>query len=195
MNIMIVGLGNPGTQYDGTRHNIGCELVDALLDKYGNGARYTEKFNGLHAKITIGDKSVILLKPQTYMNLSGNSVLPAMMFYKIKHNSIFVVHDDLDLEPCRIKVKVGGGSGGHNGLKSIDDAIGPNYHRIRIGIGKPQYGVSDYVLKKFTDLEMEKMKKIVDNMAIHIELLLNGTADKFLNKLVIENKEWTLDAE
>lgn len=188
MNILIVGLGNPGSQYDGTRHNVGCELVDALFSKYGSGG-YTEKFNGLHAKITIGDHSVILLKPQTYMNLSGNSVLPAMMFYKIKHNHIFVAHDDIDLEFGRIKTKLGGGHGGHNGLRSIDGAIGSNYNRIRIGIGKPEFGVSDYVLKKFSDLEMDKIRKIVDNMSAHVELLLNGHADKFLNKLVIENKD------
>ncbi len=187
MDLLFVGLGNPGKEYEKTRHNVGFMLIDAIASKFGTG-NYVEKFTAYYTKVSIDGKNIILLKPQTYMNLSARSVLPAMMFYKIKPEHLWVIHDDVDLETARIKLKIGGGNGGHNGLKSIDGAIGPNYNRLRIGIGRPEFGdISDYVLKNFNNLEMEKIEKVIDNVVRNIELLLNGQPDKFLNKLVEEN--------
>jgi PTH1 family peptidyl-tRNA hydrolase len=189
MNLLFVGLGNPGKEYEKTRHNVGFMLVDAIKNKFGMG-NYVEKFTAYHSKIHIDGKDIILLKPQTYMNLSARSVLPAMMFYKLKPEHIWVVHDDLDLEIARVKVKFGGGNGGHNGLKSIDGAIGPNYNRLRIGISRPNHGeVSDYVLKNFADLEKEKIEKVIEKIVDNLELLLNEQPDKLLNKIALPEGE------
>ncbi len=183
MDLLIVGLGNPGGKYEKTRHNAGFMLIDALMSRF-KGSGYVDKFHAQYSKIEINNKRIILLKPQTYMNLSGNSVLQAIMFYKMKPTHIWVAHDDVDLECARIKIKTGGGNGGHNGLKSIDGMIGRNYHRIRIGVGRPQFGeLGDYVLQNFLNLEMEKIEKIIDTVVENIELLLFDKADKFLNKL------------
>ena len=129
---LIVGLGNPGAEYDKTRHNAGFMAADALHACY-RFAPYKSKFDGLIAEGQINGEKVFLLKPQTYMNLSGNSVVKAANFYKILPQNIVVIHDDLDLPAGKIKAKTGGGAGGHNGLKSIDAAITPDYHRIRLG--------------------------------------------------------------
>jgi PTH1 family peptidyl-tRNA hydrolase len=148
----IVGLGNPGTTYASTRHNIGFMVVDALLSRLSTQEISKKSFEGELFKST--DK--FLLKPLTYMNLSGKSVLAVKRFYKI--DMPIVIHDDLDLPFGAIRFKVGGGHSGHNGLKSIDKAIGREYIRIRMGIGRPKHGtVVDYVLGRFTDAEQAVM--------------------------------------
>ncbi|MDF3047115.1 MAG: peptidyl-tRNA hydrolase [Candidatus Midichloriaceae bacterium] len=183
MDLLFVGLGNPGKEYENTRHNAGFLLLDEIASKF-EASPYINKFNAHYSKVSIAGHKVHLLKPQTYMNLSGRSVLQALTFYKIKPNCMWVFHDDIDLKTGRIKVKIGGGNGGHNGLKSIDEVIGKEYYRVRIGVGKPQFGaVSDYVLQNFPSVEMEEMKKMFDNVTNNIKLLITDTSDKFLNKI------------
>ena len=141
---LIVGLGNPGKEYENTRHNVGFMVADTIFKEYGF-ANFKDKFDGLIAEGKIEGEKVYLLKPHTFMNLSGNSVIKAANFYKILPENIIVIHDDMDLPIGKIKAKIGGGSGGHNGIKSIDAAITPNYNRIRIGIGHAIGGTKETV--------------------------------------------------
>lgn len=163
---LLVGLGNPGTEYEKTRHNIGFMLIE----KIALGLSFQKKFNSIY---TINN-GLILAMPQTYMNKSGESIQQIMRFYKIPIESLYVVHDDIDLELGKIKIKIGGGNGGHNGLKSIDQHIGANYVRIRLGIGRPQYGnVSDYVLQNFRQDELSLVNKMINFMSENIDNLLD----------------------
>lgn len=147
VSMVIVGLGNPGAEHAGQRHNIGFDLVDVLALSC-NAAPFHNKFRGLVSEIRLDGAKVFLLKPQTYMNLSGRSVSELVAFYKLNPEQVVVIHDDLDLAPGQLKVKKGGGHGGHNGLKSVDAAIGPDYWRVRVGIGHPGHKdrVTPYVL-------------------------------------------------
>lgn len=144
---LIVGLGNPGAEYAATRHNIGF----MALDQIAPSASWQKKFQGEIQHAELFTSACLLLKPLTYMNLSGQSVGEALRFYKLTPADVIVIHDDLDLQPGQIKVKQGGGHGGHNGLKSIDAAIGQDYWRIRLGIGHPgnRDAVTPYVLGPF----------------------------------------------
>ncbi len=172
---LIVGLGNPGTEYAGTRHNVGFMAADALHEAF-DFSPYRVKFDGLVAEGKIDGKKVFLLKPQTYMNLSGNSVVKAAGFYKILPEHIVVIHDDMDLPVGKIKAKRGGGAGGHNGLKSIDAAISPDYNRIRIGVGHPQGKgefVVNHVLSDFGKVDKaliaENIKTVVETIGVLLE--------------------------
>ncbi|WHQ46558.1 MAG: aminoacyl-tRNA hydrolase [Candidatus Midichloria sp.] len=175
---LLVGLGNPGQEYIGTRHNVGFKVIDRLSGRY-NIDSLTNKFHGLYAK-TYDD--LILFKPTTYVNNSGVAVIEAARFFKIPPERIFVFHDDLDLETGKIKIKIGSGNGGHNGLKSIDQYIGLNYWRVRVGISKPEYksSVSDYVLKKFTKEQNEIINAMVEKIVKNIHTLIKDGKDKFL---------------
>lgn len=159
---LIVGLGNPGPEYALTRHNIGFMAVDALAGP----ARFTSKFQGLVTPRSIEGESCLLLKPQTYMNLSGKSVQAAASFYKIPPEHIIVLHDELDLPLGRLRIKQGGGANGHNGLKDIDEKLGPDYWRIRLGIGHPgtKEQVHDHVLSRFSSEEMEAANKLLSTL-------------------------------
>ncbi len=157
---LIVGLGNPGKEYENTRHNVGFMVADALHEAYRFGG-FREKFDGLIAEGQIEGEKVYLLKPQTFMNLSGNSVVKAASFYKILPENIVVIHDDMDLPVGKIKAKIGGGSGGHNGLKSIDTAVSGNYNRIRIGVGHP-LGSAEAVVRHVLSGFGKEDKKILD---------------------------------
>ena len=182
---LIVGLGNPGVEYAGTRHNAGFMAVDAIADKYGFGS-WREKFDGLIAEGKIADEKVYLLKPQTFMNLSGNSVVKAAMFYKILPQNIVVIHDDMDLDITQIKAKIGGGSGGHNGLKSIDAHITNGYNRIRLGVGHPKAAgdeVVNYVLSGFSKSDKENLQQNIDLAVENIEILLKEGINAFSNKI------------
>lgn len=182
---LIVGLGNPGAEYAGTRHNAGFRAADYLYEKFGFSP-FKPKFDGLIAEGKIAGEKVFLLKPQTYMNLSGNSVVKAANFYKILPENIIVIHDDMDLQPGQLKVKTGGGAGGHNGLKSIDAAITPNYHRIRIGVGHPDgkgEAVVGHVLSRFSKADAEQVEQNITLIADTIDILLKDGMAAYSNKI------------
>ena len=184
---LICGLGNPGKEYIDTRHNIGFALIDKLVSFY-NFISYKKDSKKEIFKGVINNNSCFLLKPLNFMNLSGQPIREVMNFYKIEKNRIFIVHDDLDLELGKVKVKVGGGNGGHNGLSNIDEMIGNDYYRIRIGIDRPgeKHLVSNYVLNKFNETEKDIINKQLNNITQNFELVLSDTG-LFLTKLS-ENK-------
>ncbi|MBR1840572.1 MAG: aminoacyl-tRNA hydrolase [Alphaproteobacteria bacterium] len=183
---LVVGLGNPGAEYEATRHNVGFMAADELHRRY-NFSAFRAKFSGLIAEGNIEGKKVYLLKPQSYMNLSGNSVVQAANFYKILPENIFVIHDDMDLPTTKIKAKIGGGSGGHNGIKSIDAAITPNYNRIRIGVGHPtnhnEENIVNHVLSRFSKQDAENIKNDIDIVADLIGVALTKGIAEFSNQL------------
>jgi len=154
---LIVGLGNPGKKYEKNRHNVGFLAVDYLIDKF-NATKVSSKFKGELFK----SNDFLFLKPTTYMNLSGEALRAVKDFYKLSNDDIIVIHDDIDLKTGALKFKKGGGSGGHNGLKSIDSHIGNDYFRVRIGVGRPERKeeVVNYVLSDFAEVEFECIKKL-----------------------------------
>jgi len=182
---LFVGLGNPGKEYARQRHNIGFMAVDAIAGQHGFPDFY-EKNKGLFSEGRLGAQKVFLLKPMTYMNLSGESVQPLAAFYKIPPENIFVFHDDLDLAEARIKVKKGGGNAGHNGLKSISGRLGTDdYWRIRLGIGHPgdRARVLGHVLGNFTLAENMWLESVLKAVAARSPDLIGGKPDNFLTRL------------
>jgi peptidyl-tRNA hydrolase, PTH1 family len=182
---LFVGLGNPGARYERTRHNLGFIAVDAIRQRH-QFAAWRAKFQGELAEATTkaGEK-IYLLKPQTFMNLSGDAVGAASRLYKLDPSQIAVFHDDIDLEPGRLRVKQGGGSAGHNGLRSIDDAIGRDYWRVRVGIGHPGVRelVEPYVLQNFEADEMAWLSPLITAMAEAFPLLVLDDAEGFAAKV------------
>ena len=183
---LVVGLGNPGAEYAATRHNVGFMAADEIHRRY-NFSPFKSKFNGLIAEGNIEGEKVYLLKPQTFMNLSGNSVVQAANFYKILPQNIVVIHDDMDLPTDKIKAKLGGGSGGHNGIKSIDSHITPNYNRIRIGVGHPagksEENVVNHVLSGFSKADKENIEADIDLVADLLPIMLQKGVAEFSNQL------------
>ena len=183
---LVVGLGNPGAEYAATRHNVGFMAADVLHRRY-NFLPWRSKFSGLIAEGQIEGEKVYLLKPQTYMNLSGNSVVQAANFYKILPENIVVIHDDMDLPTDKIKAKLGGGSGGHNGIKSIDSCITSGYNRIRIGVGHPAdksgENVVNHVLSGFSKADKENIEKDIEIIADLIGVLIKKGVAEFSNQL------------
>ena len=179
---LIVGLGNPGREYSCTRHNIGFTTVDALSREYRLPFQSKSRFN---SQLALGEhkfKNIALCKPETYMNLSGETVQSVSAYYKISLDKTIVIHDDIDLRFGKIGYKNGGGAGGHNGLKSIDKHLGPNYHRIRIGIGRPEdpaYEISNFVLGKFSQEEELVIFKNIDLITSKMQLLILGDIEAF----------------
>jgi PTH1 family peptidyl-tRNA hydrolase len=152
LDLLVAGLGNPGREYEQTRHNVGWLVVDELARRHDGSFR--SKFSGQLSEVRVGEQKLALLKPETYMNESGRSIGAAARFFKVEPGALLVVHDDVDLEPERFQARLGGGLAGHNGLRSISQALGTNeFLRLRIGVGRPGRGdrrsVSDYVLSKF----------------------------------------------
>ncbi len=186
--ILIAGLGNPGNNYNNTRHNIGFTAVDTISDQYNLSWLSKSKFN---SEISAGDceiGKIILCKPNTFMNLSGSAVKSIARFYKIDLDKIIVIHDDIDLSLGKIKHKIGGSSGGHNGLKSINNLVGANYQRLRIGVGRPahsNYQVSDYVLSKFDDDEKALLKDRLILLSQNLKLLISNDIEKFKAKIAL----------
>ena len=180
---LIVGLGNPGDEYAFTRHNIGFMAVDVLAERYrANG--WKKKFKSLAASSVV--PPLLFLKPQTYMNLSGEAVGEAMRFHKLTPSDIVVFHDDLDLQPGQVKVKQGGGSGGHNGLKSIDAHIGPDYWRVRLGIGHPGVKgdvVTNYVLSRFAKADAAWLAPLLEKLADEFDVMLEGKAGVYQSRI------------
>lgn len=179
--ILIAGLGNPGVKYQHTRHNIGFDILDALAQALGIKFESFPKFDALVAKLP--SKEIFLIKPQTFMNLSGVAIAPMMNFYKI--TTLLVIHDDLDLPLGCIRFKKGGSSGGHNGLKSIDNTFGNDYYRLRFGISRSEkIPVIDYVLQKFTTEESNKLPPLIEHCTKSLEFFVNtqdflSTQNKF----------------
>ena len=180
---LICGLGNPGINYSNTRHNVGFKLADKIINHFNIPNIKQDKSKELYSG-SIKNFKVFILKPLTFMNLSGKTVLEIINFYKIKKDNIFVIHDDLDLQLGKVKIKNGGGNGGHNGLASLDEYIGENYNRIRIGIGHPGHKdlVSNYVLNNFQKLEKELLEKKFEKIIENFDLLLSNTP-LFLTKI------------
>ncbi len=182
---LVVGLGNPGRSYARNRHNIGFMVAAAIARRYGFPA-FRSRFKGELSEGVIAGERRLLLCPQTFMNASGESVLAAMSFYKIPPGEIVVIHDELDLRPGKVRVKRGGGNAGHNGLRSIDAMIGPDFWRVRIGIGHPGIRelVHPYVLMNFTAEEMRQwVEPLVEALAETIPLLLEGAPDAFMSEV------------
>ena len=178
---LIVGLGNPGPKYETTRHNIGFLCIDYLVEEWkASGPAVKNQAEVWSAKID--GEPALLLKPQTYMNLSGRSVAPFFQFYKCDPSDLIVIHDELDFAPNEVRFKTGGSAGGHNGLKSIDECLGSdqkNYHRVRLGIGHPRnfnlkMDVADYVLGKVPDQEWAELEDVFKKVDAGIHLILKG---------------------
>ncbi|HVY13057.1 MAG TPA: aminoacyl-tRNA hydrolase [Alphaproteobacteria bacterium] len=187
---LLVGLGNPGTKYRHNRHNIGFMAADVFYDTFSI-SEWKKKFSAELSDILItGSEKALLLKPQTFMNASGEAVQAAASFYKISPENIVVFYDDLDLAPGKVKVKQGGGAGGHNGLRSLDAHLGPSYWRVRLGIGHPGVHepnkaemVLNYVLSDFSKADKAWLDPLLEKLAESFPLFLSEGPEKFLNAL------------
>lgn len=181
---LIVGLGNPEEEYSKTRHNMGFNAINKIAKEYGIEVN-KKKFQGLYESGTIEDQKVILIKPQTYMNSSGDSVKEIVDYFKIEKENIIVVYDDMDIEPGKIKIRKKGSAGGHNGMKSIIQMLGTDeFPRIRIGIGRPEHNGDEinYVIGAIPEEEIEELEKGVEKAkGAVIEILKNGI-DAAMNK-------------
>ena len=179
----ICGLGNPDKRYQFTRHNLGFNLIDSLVNYYNINLLKKDKNIEL-LKGTIGKEECLLCKPLTYMNQSGPPISKLINFYKISKSKIIIIHDDLDLAVNKIKIKTGGGNGGHNGLLSVDEAIGNDYKRLRIGIGHPgiKEMVSSYVLEKFSNKDRELINKKISLLTKYFSLIFEDDG-LLLNKI------------
>ena len=182
--LLITGLGNPGADYARHRHNIGFMAVDAIHREH-RFAPWRSRFQGLMSEGEICGGRVGLLKPQTYMNDSGRSVGDAMRFHKLELPALAVVHDELDLAPAKLRVKIGGGNAGHNGLRSITQHVGNDYKRVRIGIGHPgdKALVYNYVLRDFAKDEAPWTSAMIAAIAVNVALLAEGKDSAFQNKV------------
>ncbi len=182
---IIAGLGNIGMQYDNTRHNAGFSVVDTLAEQYSTEINRLQ-FKGKTAEITIEGIKCLLLKPSTYMNNSGESIVQALEFYKLDVDNLIVVCDDISLDCGKIRIRRKGSHGGHNGLRSIIDLTGrDDFQRIKIGVGKkphPDYDLAKWVLGKFRRNDLEKMKLSAENACDSIKLMVQGKTDEAMNK-------------
>ncbi len=184
---LVVGLGNPGKKYQGNRHNVGFMALDELRAREGL-ADFKEKFSGVWTKGPVAGKDAALLKPMTYMNLSGDSVQPAMAFLKVAPGEVIVVHDELDLPWGEVRLKVGGGHAGHNGLRSMIQRLGsPEFVRVRVGIGRPPAGfqgdVADYVLANFDTMEKAELSGVIDKTIDAVRAVLKDGVAAAMNAL------------
>ena len=186
--LLFAGLGNPGTQYQNNRHNVGYMAADAIARRH-SFSPWTKKFKGLTSEGNIGGEKIILIKPQTFMNLSGQLVGEVLRFYKLGPPALTVFYDELDLGTGKVGVKIGGGAGGHNGIRSIDKHIGiaKNYRRVRIGIGHPgvKEMVSRHVLGDFAKADKEWLDVLLQLMADNAYLLTKGDDTGFVNKVTV----------
>ncbi|WP_103332481.1 aminoacyl-tRNA hydrolase [Pseudotabrizicola formosa] len=183
---LFVGLGNPGAKYAGNRHNIGFMALDRIAADHGFGA-WKPAFKGEVAEGRLGEEKVLLLKPGTFMNLSGQSLQAAMAFYKLALGDITVFHDELDLAPGKCRVKQGGGHAGHNGLRSISGMVGEGYGRVRLGIGHPGHkdAVAAYVLHDFAKADQDWLDDLLRGLSDGAALLAAGDGPKFLNAVAL----------
>lgn len=182
--LLLVGLGNPGARYIGNRHNIGFMAVQAIAKRHGIGP-WRRRFQGVACEGPIGGERALLLLPGTFMNESGRAVGEAAQFYKLAPDAVTVFHDEIELPPGKVRVKIGGGIAGHNGLRSISDHIGNDYRRVRIGVGHPGHKdlVERHVLSDFAKSEWPWVEALTDVLADNVELLLRGDDASFQNKI------------
>lgn len=181
---LIVGLGNPGTKYEATRHNAGFMMVDALAESTGCEVRRI-KFKGLYGKGKLAGQDVVLLKPSTFMNLSGQSVTEAMNFFHIPAERVLVIFDDISLDVGRTRIRLKGSHGGHNGMKNIIYLSGSDqFPRVKIGVGnKPEgWDLADWVMNRFTKDEMKLLEGVAKNVCEAVELIVSGHADRAMNR-------------
>ena len=185
--LVLVGLGNPEAKYKLNRHNVGFMTIDSIVANY-KLAPYKTKFQSQIITKKINDTPIIFSKPQTFMNLSGKSIGNILNFYKLKCENVIVIHDDLDLNLGTVKTKIGGSSGGHNGLKSLDSIIGKNYRRLRIGIGHPgdKILVNNYVLGDFSKSESVIINILIKNISLNFDKIITKKEDN-LSQLLAEN--------
>ena len=183
---LICGLGNPGKSYENTRHNLGFDFIDYLVEKNNIVVNKTDKTKVLF-KGSFANNDCLICKPMTFVNLSGGVIGKLVNYYKIPKSKIIIIHDDIDLDIGKIKIKTGGGSGGHNGIASVDSAIGKNYRRIRIGVGRPKLKnlVSSFVLEKFKKDERKTIDKLIKLITKNFELVFKDES-LFLTKLALE---------
>lgn len=187
---LIVGLGNPGREYVNTRHNAGFFVIEKLA--YTLGADISEKkYKGLYTKVRIEDERAILLEPQTYMNRSGESVRAFMDYFKIEPSDVYVIYDDINLEPGNLRIRLKGSAGGHNGIKSLIEHMGTSdFPRIKIGVGeKPQkMDLADYVLGRFSEGDRKLLEEAADNAIEGLKLMINGRNDAAMNMYNVKKK-------
>ncbi|HAU22573.1 MAG TPA: aminoacyl-tRNA hydrolase [Erythrobacter sp.] len=185
-----VGLRNPGPKYAMHRHNVGFMAIDVLADMHGFGS-VQKKFQGWVQEGKIGSEKILLLKPATYMNESGRSVGEALRFYKLGTNALTVFHDELDLAPFKVKVKQGGGTAGHNGLRSIDRHLGPDFRRVRIGIGHPGHKdrVHSHVLGNYAKSEQDGLANMLGAIGAEAEWLAQGDDPRFMSDVALRMQE------
>ncbi len=185
-----VGLGNPGPQYAMHRHNVGFMVADILADMWSFGP-VLKKFSGWLQEGRIGPEKVLLLKPATFMNESGRAVGEALRFYKLETDALTVFHDELDLAPLKIKVKQGGGTAGHNGLRSIDQHCGADFRRVRLGIGHPGHKdrVAGYVLGNYAKNEIDDLAALLGAVSAEAAWLAKGDDTRFMNEVALRLQE------
>ncbi|MSP48036.1 MAG: aminoacyl-tRNA hydrolase [Alphaproteobacteria bacterium] len=183
---LFVGLGNPRPGDAGNRHNIGFMAVDRIHDRHGFKP-WRSRYRGLASDGNLAGEKVLLLKPLTYMNLSGESVGEAQRFFKIAPEQVVVFYDEIDLQPGRVKVKKGGGSGGHNGIRSIAAAVDPDFWRVRLGVGHPGHKdlVHPWVLNDFAKTDREWLAKLLDVVAAEAPLLIEGRDGEYMNRAAL----------
>jgi PTH1 family peptidyl-tRNA hydrolase len=184
--LLFAGLGNPGSKYENNRHNVGFMAADAIARRHGFSP-WSKKFQGLIAEGSIAGEKILLIKPQTFMNLSGQSVGEAMRFYKLQPADVTVFYDELDLVAGKVRVKVGGGAGGHNGIRSLDQHIGQNYRRVRIGIGHPGVRelVHGHVLGDFAKADRDWLEPLLEAVADSADKLAKSDDSGFMNKITL----------
>ena len=184
------GLGNPGTQYALHRHNVGFMAADIIAEVYGFSP-WSKKFRSLVAEGRIGRERVLLMKPQTFMNDSGDAVQQALNFFKQDIGSLTAFHDELDLAPMKVKVRTGGGLAGHNGLRSIDATFGPDFRRVRIGIGHPgdKARVTNYVLGNYAKSEMDALADLLGAISAEAEWLATGDDARFMSDVALRQQQ------
>ncbi|TAL02691.1 MAG: aminoacyl-tRNA hydrolase [Rhodospirillaceae bacterium] len=205
--LLLVGLGNPGATYANNRHNIGFMAVDAIAHSH-RFSPWRGRFQGVMCEGTVGEHKILALKPATYMNLSGQSVGEAVRFYKLSPEAVIVLYDEIELEPGRVKVKRGGGSAGHNGIRSIDAHIGYDYWRVRLGVGRPGHkdAVKGHVLEDFAKGDVGWLTTLLDAVAdqapeLVADLARGGDGNRFMTKVMLKTnppppkKEKTAPAE
>jgi peptidyl-tRNA hydrolase, PTH1 family len=180
------GLGNPGAQYALHRHNVGFMAVDAIAEAHRFGT-WQKKFRSLVAEGRVGGQRILLQKPQTYMNGSGDAVQQALRFYKLDEDALTVFHDELDLAPMKVKARVGGGLAGHNGLRSINAALGPDFRRVRIGIGHPgsKDKVTAHVLGNYAKSELDPLSGLLAAIAAEAHWLAQGDEARFMSDIAL----------